>query len=450
MRQRGNAVQRAAEVEQDIGVGVIAAAGVCAAALAAVGVDINPALGVGLADSLLIVLAQRRNRLQHHLLCRLIAVGFFQIADKRCIDIVEVQCVHTQHLLAQADIAVHGRHVLAHRCDQIVVDLNRHIFPRHRHSTGGRIAAGCGLGCRRLDSAGVGRSKGVDVLAVALVIAVEGILAQGAVGAHLKRHKVGASDLHGLPLPILDRIEHHVGILEIVVDLRRRGHDLAEAGQQLFLGLGQGVRLAAQQVLEIEFVLCDCGVVDDGRQLVLGQAQDLGLGEGQRRDHLDIFAADAGIHALGGVIAGVLIVALRGIAIKALHLAAHLGGGVQIGPNRYGIAQLACKGRQALDVGIQTFQRSLPRSVAFIHRRQIPLELRVQLTALFQNFGHWYSPYCKIFCCAEDVGVCGGIHRVAGPSGTPALTRRGGFHIRPGTLRQANVPRASNARPYRL
>ena len=160
-----------------------------------------------------------------------------------------------------------------------------------------------------------------------------------------------------------------------MVDLRRRGHDLAEAGQQLFLGLGQGVRLAAQQVLQIEFVLCDCGVVDDGRQLVLGQAQDLGLGEGQRRDHLDIFAADTGIHALGGVIAGVLIV--------ALHLAAHLGGGVEISPDRDGIAQLACKGRQALDVSIQTFQRGLPGSVAFIHRRQIPLELRVQLTAVF-------------------------------------------------------------------
>ncbi len=71
---------------------------------------------------------------------------------------------------------MHGRHVLAHRCDQIVVDLNRNILPRHRHSTGGRIVAGCGLGCRRLDSAGVGRSKGVDVLAVALVIAVEGVL----------------------------------------------------------------------------------------------------------------------------------------------------------------------------------------------------------------------------------------------------------------------------------
>ena len=143
------------------------------------------------------------------------------------------------------------------------------------------------------------------------------------------------------------------------------------------------MRLAAQQVLQIEFVLCDCGVVDDGRQLVLGQAQDLGLGEGQRRDHLDIFAADTGIHALGGVIAGVLIVALRGIAIEALHLAAHLGGGVEISPDRDGIAQLACKGRQTLDVSIQTFQRSLPGSVAFIHRRQIPLELRVQLTALF-------------------------------------------------------------------
>ncbi len=77
MRQRGNAVQRAAEVEQDIGVGVIAAAGVSAAALAAVGVDIDPALGVGFAAVFLIVLIQRCDCLQHHLLCRLIAVEVF-------------------------------------------------------------------------------------------------------------------------------------------------------------------------------------------------------------------------------------------------------------------------------------------------------------------------------------------------------------------------------------
>ena len=108
---------------------------------------------------------------------------------------------------------------------------------------------------------------------------MEGVLSQGAVRAHLQRHKVGAGDLDSLAAAILDGIKQQVGVLQIVVDLGRRRHDLAEAGQQLFLGLGQGCGLATQQILEVEFVVRDGGIVDDGGQRLLGQGQDLRLGK---------------------------------------------------------------------------------------------------------------------------------------------------------------------------
>ena len=294
-----------------------------------------------------------------------------------------MQRVNAQHLFAQADIAVHGGNMLADRGDEVVVDLGGHILPRHGHRAGGRVIAGGGLGGGSLDGTGVGRGEGVDVLAVALVVAVEGVLSQGAVRAHLQRHKVGAGDLNGLAAAILDGIKQQVGILQIVVDLGRRRHDLAEAGQQLFLGLGQGVGLAAQQILEVEFVVRDGGIVDDGGQRLLGQGQDLRLGKGQRGGHLDVLAADAGVHALGLVVAGVLVMALGGVAVEALDLAAHLGGSVEVCANRDGIGQLTGEGCQAFNVRVEAVQRGLPRGVALEHRGQVPLKLRVQFTAFF-------------------------------------------------------------------
>ena len=381
--QGGNTVQRTAEVQQDIGVGVIAAAGVSTAALATVGINIDPALVVGFLHVLLVVLAQGGNGFQHHLLGGLVGVGLLQVADQRSVDIVEMQLVHAQHLFAQADVTVHGGHVLADSGNQVVVDFHGHVLPCHGHSAGGLVVAGAGLGGGSLDGTGVGGGHGVDVLAVALIEAVEGVLAQDAVGAHLDRHEVGAGDFDFLALGVFGRVKDQVGILQVVVGFGRSLHDLAEAGQQLFLGLGEGVRLAAQQIFQIELVIGHGGVVDDGGQRFLGQGQNLRLGERQRGDEFDVLAVDAGVHALGRFAAGVLIVAHAGIAIEQLDLAVQFGGRVQVGPDGDGIRQLARKSGHALDLGIQVFQGGLPGGIVFKHRLQVPLELRVQFAAVF-------------------------------------------------------------------
>ena len=383
MRQRGDAVQRAAEVQQDIGVGVIAAAGVRTAALAAVGVNIDPALGKRLADGFGVILAQGSNSLQHHFLRGFVGVALIQIADQRGVDIVEMQLLHAQHLLAQADVAVHRGHMLAHGGNQIVVDLGGNVLPCHGHSAGGFIVAGVCFRHRSLDRTGIGGGKGVDVLAVALVEAAEGILAQNAIVVHLQGNKAGAGDLDILTGGILGGFKHQIGIVKTLVRLGGCLHDLPEAGKQLFLGLAQGMGLAAQQVLQHKFVVGNGGGVDQGVQLFLRQTQQFGLEEGQRSDHLDILAADAGVHTLGVLGAGILVVALGGVAVQALQLALQSGLGIQIGFQRVGIVQLARKGSDSVNVGIQRGKCGFPRGIVGKHGRQIPLVAGIQLAAFF-------------------------------------------------------------------
>ena len=143
------------------------------------------------------------------------------------------------------------------------------------------------------------------------------------------------------------------------------------------------MRLAAQQVLEGELIVGHGGIVDDGGQRFLGQGQDFRLGKGQRGDELDVLAVDACVHALGRFAAGVLVVAHAGVAVEQLDLAVQLGGGIQVGADGDGVGQLAGKGGDALDLGVETFEGGLPGGVAFKHRRQVPLKLRVQLAAFF-------------------------------------------------------------------
>ena len=118
-----------------------------------------------------------------------------------------MQLINAQHLFAQADIAVHGGHMLADGRNEVVIDLGGHVLPCHSHGAGGRIIAGSSLGGGGLDGAAVHGREGIDVLAVALVVAVESVLAQNTVGTHFQRHKIGAGDLDSLSCAVLDGIK---------------------------------------------------------------------------------------------------------------------------------------------------------------------------------------------------------------------------------------------------
>ena len=61
---------------------------------------------------------------------------------------------------------------------------------------------------------GIGSGKGVDMVAISLVEAAEGIFPQGTVGGSLQQNVVGAGDFMRLSCTIFYAVEGQVGILQ--------------------------------------------------------------------------------------------------------------------------------------------------------------------------------------------------------------------------------------------
>ena len=131
MRDGRNAVQRAGEVGQDIGLGIVGAGGISAATFAFVGINVNPALGKAAADFGAVRFAKRGHRLQHHLPGLLVGIAGGAFTGQRGVDIIIMQFVQPKQPFAQRDIAVHGRQMGPNRGDKVVVYLFGNVLPRH-------------------------------------------------------------------------------------------------------------------------------------------------------------------------------------------------------------------------------------------------------------------------------------------------------------------------------
>ena len=112
-----------------------------------------------------------------------------------------------------------------------------------------------------------------------------------------------------LPCRVGRGFEHKVGVLQRVGNLGRHPGHLAEGGEQLFFGRGEGVGFLAQQVLQCKAVVRQARVLRHGAQGGFGQGEHLRLGEGERRHGRGVFGRDARVHALGRLGAGVFAVA---------------------------------------------------------------------------------------------------------------------------------------------
>ena len=402
VRNGGNAVQRAGKVAHDIGVGIIAAAGVSAAALALVGEHIDPALGKALANDGAVLFAQRCNGIQNHLLGLVIGVMGADALGQRGIHIIVVQLVHTQDALAQSNIAVHIRQVLAHSSHQVIIDLAGHVLPCHGHGAGRFIMTDGGFGSSGLDSAGVRGSQRVDVLAEALVVAFKGILAQHAVIGGLQQDVVGSGQLHIVALAILDGIEHHIGVSQVIGNVFRGAECLTESSQQLFFRGGQGVRLCTQQVLQGKAVGGNLLVSHDGIQGFLRQCQDFRLSIGDGTDSLYIFGGSAGIHALGVISTGILAQTQAGVDSQVFQFTEHADFCIIKFTNAGSVVQLALPGSQSFNFGVNGGKCLFPFRIAGVHFGQVPLVLRVHLFAFFQCFRHGGFSF-SVWCLSEPV-----------------------------------------------
>ena len=246
----------------------------------------------------------------------------------------------------------------------------------------------CGFGGGGLHGAGVGGGEGVDVLAVALVKAAEGIFPQGAVRRGLQQDIVGAGDLMALPRAVRSRVEDQVGVLQAVRDLGGGAGHLAEAGQQFFLRRGEGVGLAAQQIFQQEAVTGQPLVGGDGAQRLFRQGEDLRLGKGKSGHRRRIPGRDAGVHALGGFGAGVLAVAHGSVAVQVGQLAGQRRGGFQILQDGGCVGQPAGEGGHPGHQAVQFGEGLFPGRVVDKQAGEVPGELLVDGGAFFECFGH--------------------------------------------------------------
>ncbi len=121
------AVEVVGLIEQNIGVRAPIAGGVRAAALADVGIHVEPAMVEALAQHGGIILAEHSERIERGLLGLLKGDFNVRVTGQWGIDIVHVRFINAHDLLAQGDIAVHLVEVAVHRVDEDCVHRRRHL-----------------------------------------------------------------------------------------------------------------------------------------------------------------------------------------------------------------------------------------------------------------------------------------------------------------------------------
>ena len=160
--------------------------------------------------------------------------------------------------------------------NEVQIHRHRHLSGVQRCLKGAVVVAGVGEKAQLLELAVQRGGHGVLILAQRLVVGLEGTAAQLPVGAHQHGDEGGVRQLMGIA-----GLVHHVGIDHIGVAehaghvLRGVGH-LTGGGQQLLLGRGEDVGLAAADLIQAAAV---------GLQLRLGGVEQI---QGILRDLHDL------------------------------------------------------------------------------------------------------------------------------------------------------------------
>ena len=174
MGQGEHAVQVVFVVEQHIGV-TQGAGGVGAGPLAHVLVHVDPAVVKALLDDGAVGVAHGGQGLIDGVLGLLVGDDLVRAGHHGGVDVVHVELVHPQQLLAQTDIAVHFVHVLV---DEVVVHLGGHPGAGHGGGQGAVVLPGGGEELQLLDLGGEHRGGGVADGAVGLIIGFKGVFPQ--------------------------------------------------------------------------------------------------------------------------------------------------------------------------------------------------------------------------------------------------------------------------------
>ena len=365
MGQGKLAVQGAVVIEQHIGVDM-GAGRIRAGPLAGVFIDVDPPVVKALPQNLAVFLAHGRQGFIDRLPGLFIGDLPADTLHQRRIDIIHVQFVHTQQLLAQTDVAVHLVHIAVDRIDQVVIHGHRHPSPIERSLQGRAIVTGVCIELQLLHLARQHGSHSVAELTEGSIQVLEGRLPQRPVTA-LHILAVGAlSQRIGLPFPVHSIFKGQISVAEHgKCRIGRLGH-LAGTGQQLFFCRRKNMGPTAAEVLKIPAVQLQSRFVTiELFQHCILNGQHFRRLKAGRRGGLHPDGENAVRHGLIGRHTGILIGAALGILRQIAEHPVHTVLQLQIVAERPGrLPQLSGVLRYLCQFFAQLFQSLLPLLVA--------------------------------------------------------------------------------------
>ena len=369
------------------------ACGICAGALARVFIDVDPTVVEALLQHLAVVLAERSQRVVNGLLGLFDGRAAAHALNERAVQVVHMQLVHAEELLAQVDIAVHLVQILVNGLDEVRVDARRNVCDIERSLHGRAVLTGLREELQLFDLRGQHGGDGVAEAAVGVIEILKGALAQRAV-AGLHVGDIGAVGQRMLvALAIRAVRELHIGIRQETIDIVRSLGHLACGGQQLLLGRAEHMGTAAADIQKIAAIALQLGAgSEEALKRLVRDGHELRRGKAARCVQLDGAAHEAAGHRLILGNAHILIRAAHGVvrevARKDLDLLLHLRIGKQ---HLCGFAQMTRESGDLGNIAPRLFEVSFPELIGRVNIFDRPFVLLCKLGTFRDLFGFCHS-----------------------------------------------------------
>ena len=364
MGQRKLTVQSTGVIHQHVGMhhrtGRIGAA-----PFAHIFVDIHPSVFEAFLQDGLVFLTQRGHALINRLSCLCKGNLLCHTGKQRCIDVIKMQVLHPQQLLAQTHIAVELVDILMNRLNQVQIDGGGHVGPVQRRFQCGRIFPGIG---KELQLLALGIEHGCGSVAEFTEGAIKifiGAFAQRPVRAQLAGNEGALGQGAVLSLPIYCIREGDIRIGKGTENILRRAGHFSGGSQQLLLRRGQDMVLHPPGISQIPAVAFQPGLsgikriqlrILDGHNL--RRLEAAGSIQGHHCGH------EPSGHGLIGGIAGILVSSAHAVIGQCIQLPVHLLRPVQIVIQSLSIgAQFTCKRRKKLIVFLQCGKLRFPQFI---------------------------------------------------------------------------------------
>ena len=270
-----------------------------------------------------------------------------------------------------------------HRVDEIRVDLDRHLGHVKGRFERRIVAARVGEELELLELRVQRGGVGIAELARALVVGLEGVFAQRAIGAHQHGDERAVRQRVDLALCVGHVGIAHIGIVEHAERAVRAFADLARGGENLFALGRKDVCLAAAQLVDAAAIGLELRLLGiEARERFVRDRHDLARFKRARTVQRDRHGKRLAAHALIEGVAHVLIAAAARVLHELRNAHRDLIAEREPVEQRFrALAELAGVGGHALRICLERFELLAPLIVACKYVAQVPGELLGHLAA---------------------------------------------------------------------